>query len=92
MIAIHTKFMGATNHRAARIKAYSCEGHAAIVPVEYDLGEVERHLLAARALIAAHLSCPPDHEVMTYGGSADGRGYTFCFLASTISMKVQSDE
>jgi len=92
MIAIHTKFMPATDRRAAKIKAYSCNGHKAIVPIEYGLDDVGRHALAARKLIETQLEHQPDWAEMAYGGSSDGKGYTFCFLSSTVSMMVSSDE
>lgn len=88
MIAIHTKFIPATDRRAARIKAYSCNGHSLMVPLDYGLGEIERHAAAVKALLEsgqfAHIA---NFEQMAYGGSADDKGYTFCFLDSTIAVK-----
>lgn len=88
MIAIHTKFIPATDTRGARIKAYSCNGHALTIPFDYGLGEIERHAAAVKALLEsgqfAHIT---DFEKMAYGGSADDKGYTFCFLDSIIAVK-----
>lgn len=86
MIAIHTKYIGATNNRAAKIKAYTCNKHSLTVPIDYDLDDVERHAKAARMLIDKQMKYVPDYSTMVYGGSADGRGYTFCFVQSTITM------
>lgn len=86
MIAIHTKYIPATNTKGARIKAYSCNGHKAIVSIDYSLGDVERHAVAVKKLIETQMAYVPDYSVMTYGGSADGKGYTFCFTQSTVQM------
>lgn len=87
MIAIHTKYVPATNTRGARIKAYTNNGHKPVtLPVDHDLGDVERHAKAARVLIDRELRYAPDYSTMVYGSSADGKGYTFCFVQSTITM------
>lgn len=86
MLAIHTKYISATSTRQARIKAYTCNGHSVTIPVYYDLGDVERHAAAARALIQKHLTYVIDIDEMAYGGSADGKGYSFCFKYSTIKL------
>lgn len=86
MIAIHTKYIPATNTRGSRIKAYSCNGHKVLVSIDYSLGDVERHAVAVKKLIETQMQYTPDYSVMTYGGSADGKGYTFCFVQSTIEM------
>lgn len=86
MIAIHTKYIPATDTKGARIKAYSCNGHKATVSIDYSMGDVERHAVAVKKLIDTQMEYAPDHSVMTYGGSADGKGYTFCFVQSTINL------
>ena len=81
MLAIHTEFVPSTNTRAARIKAFTCNGHKVFETIDYDLGDVERHFKAAQKLVKEQLSnCNAD--VMVYGGSA--KGYVFCFPDSTI--------
>ena len=82
MLAIHTKFVPATDRRAAKIKAYTCNGHAVTVPIDYELDDIGRHALAARKLIESKLTGAPDFESMAFGGSADGKGYSFCFVGS----------
>ena len=86
MIAIHTKYIPATNTRSAKIKAYSCNGHKALVSVDYSLDDVQRHAAAVKKLIETQMKFVPDYSVMAYGGSADGKGYTFCFTQSTVSL------
>jgi len=87
MLAIHTKFIAATNTRSARIKAYTCNGHAVTIPLDHDLGEIQRHAKAAKTLIEKELKYATDYERMAYGGSADGKGYTFCFVFSLCNVK-----
>ena len=87
MLAIHTKFIPATNTKAARIKAYTCNGHSVIIPVDYSLGEIQRHAKAVKTLIEKELNYATDYDNMAYGGSADNKGYTFCFIFSTVKVK-----
>lgn len=86
MQAIHTKYIPATNGRAAKIKAYTSNvPRGVLVSIDYDLDDVARHFSAAQAFIEKHMQYVPDHSVMTYGSSADGKGYCFCFTQSTIT-------
>ena len=87
MLAIHTKFIPATNTKSARIKAYTCNGHASTIPVDCELGEIQRHAKAVKTLIEKELKYATDYEKMAYGGSADNKGYTFCFIFSTVKVK-----
>lgn len=89
MIAIHTKFVSATNTRGARIKAYtaskgSSKGFAASVPYPYELSGELCHFEAVKALVKKH-SLEWDLSEMRYGDSADGRGYVFCFADSVVN-------
>lgn len=85
MQAIHTKYIPATDNRAAKIKAYNSNvPRGVMVSIDYDLDDVGRHFAAAQAFITANMQYVPEHSVMTYGGSADGKGYCFCFTQSTI--------
>ena len=86
MQAIHTKHIPATNTREAKIKAYTSNvPRGVMVSIDYSLGDVERHFVAAQQFISKHMEYVPDNSVMTYGGSADGKGYCFCFVQSTIA-------
>ena len=86
MLAFHTKFIAATNTRNARIKAYTCNGHSITIPLDYELGEIERHFKAVQALLKKDFPYAEDEKKMTYGCSADGKGYSYCFMYSTIEI------
>lgn len=84
MIAIHTKYIGPSNTRGSRIKAYtaSSKWHATIA-YPYDKDGVECHYEAVKALVKKH-GLDFDVSKMCYGDSADSRGYVFVFPQSTI--------
>lgn len=84
MIAIHTKYIGPTNTRGSRIKAYTGSGFSATIPYIYEAGTVEAHFEAVKALVAKH-SLEWNLEEMRYGDSADGKGYSFCFDHSKVT-------
>lgn len=77
MQAIQTRFIGTTNTRGARIKAFS-EGfpRGVTVPFEYGEGLEEAHDVAARAFIVAHKW----YGTWVRGGSPDGRGNVYVCL------------
>ena len=88
MIAIHTKYLSASNTRGSRIKAFTAswgdsKGFEVTIPYDYSLNGVEVHFKAVKALIQKH-SLDWDLEGMRYGDSADGKGFSFCFNHSTI--------
>ena len=88
MIAIHTKYIGPTNTRGSRIKAYtadfgSIKGFTATVPYNHALDGVDVHFEAVKALVEKH-KLPWTLDGMRYGDSADGRGFSFCFEASKV--------
>ena len=85
MIAIHTRYISATNTRGARIKAYTGDKRALTVSMDYALDGMERHHKAARAFIARFLPYQSPDAPMCYGDSADGRGYVFCFSESKVT-------
>ena len=74
MIAILTKFMGPTNYRGARVKAYTTSGHRIVVPWNHSLNVEENHDAAALALC---------HK-MGWGGKlvrgGTDVGYAYAFL------------
>ena len=83
MIAIHTKYIPATNTRGSRIKAYTSSGWSVTVPYNHALSDYHVHYEAVKALVEKHeLDWPIDQ--MAYGDSADGKGFTFCFLSSKV--------
>ena len=83
MQAIHTKYIGPSNTRGSRIKAYTHAGLAAYVPYPYELSYEMAHFEAVKALVQKHKLewCLDD---MRYGDSADGKGYVFCFAQSIV--------
>lgn len=83
MIAIHTKYIKATNTRGSRIKAYTTTGFTAVIPYPYNESDHLCHFEAVKALVSKHkLDWPIDD--MVYGDSADGKGYSFCFGMSKV--------
>ena len=89
MQSIHTKYIPATDTRGAKIKAYN-EQHprGVLVSVDHSLNQEQRHFKAAQEFIKKKLSYAPDSKTMAYGSSADGKGYTFCFVNSTITLEA----
>lgn len=84
MIAIHTKYLPATNNRGSRIKAYTTGGLSASISVPHELSYEVRHFAAVKELVRKHkLDWPLDN--MRFGDSADGKGYVFCFDASKVN-------
>lgn len=83
MQAIHTKYVGPTNTKGARIKAYTHAGLSATIAYPYALSYELCHFEAVKALVEKHnLEWPIDD--MRYGDSADGKGYVFCFADSIV--------
>ena len=86
MIAIHTKYISATNTRGSRIKAYtwgSSKGFSITVPCNDALNGHLVHFEAVKALVKKH-NLEWNLENMRYGDSADGRGFSFCFSDSIV--------
>ena len=88
MIAIHTKYISASNSRGSRIKAYTAgygdfKGFTAAISYPHELNGVACHFEAVKALIEKN-KLNWNLENMRYGDSADGRGYSFCFDASKV--------
>jgi len=92
MIAIHTKYISASNSRGSRIKAYTAahgdfKGFIATISYPSELSGVACHFEAVKALIIKN-KLDWNFENMRYGDSADGRGYTFCFDASKVGAAL----
>lgn len=83
MQAIHTKYIPASNVRGSRIKATSDNGHSVIVSRNDALSGHLVHFEAVKALVSKH-KLDWDISNMCYGGSSDGKGYTFVFRDSTV--------
>lgn len=88
MIAIHTKFIGPTNTRGARIKAYTADwgdrkGFTATIAYPYQLSGEQCHFEAVKALVKKN-GLDWNLKDMRYGDSEDGRGFCFCFDCSKV--------
>jgi len=83
MLAIHTKFIPATNRKGSRIRAKSDNGHSVIVSRNDALDGHLVHFEAVKALVIKH-RLDWDISNMCYGGSSDGKGYTFVFCNSKV--------
>lgn len=86
MIAIHTKYIGPTNTRGSRIKAYTRSGFSATIPYPHELSYERCHFEAVKALVKKH-NLDWNLDNMRFGDSADGKGYVFCFDHSIVEAK-----
>tara|TARA_R110000772_G_scaffold31004_1_gene76842 strand:+ start:182 stop:454 length:273 start_codon:yes stop_codon:yes gene_type:complete len=90
MIAIHTKYIQATNTKGSRIKAYTAsygtrKGFTATIPYRYESSNLHGHFQAVEALVKNN-NLDWDLADMRYGDSADAKGYSFCFNNSTVEV------
>ena len=83
MQAIHTKYIPASNVKGSRIKATSDNGRSVIVSRNDALNGHLVHFEAVKALVAKH-KLDWNIDNMCYGGSSDGKGYTFVFADSKV--------
>jgi len=83
MQAIHTKYIPASNVKGSRIRATSDNGHSAIVSYNDALNGHLVHFEAVKALVIKH-KLTWNISNMCYGGSSDGKGYTFVFCDSKV--------
>ena len=89
MIAIHTKFINATNTKGGRIKAYTVgnsmrKGFQATISYPHEHSYEIAHFQAVKKLVADN-KLEWDLTDMRFGDSADGKGYVFCFNASWVA-------
>jgi hypothetical protein len=88
MIAIHTKYIPATNSKGSRIKAYTVgnsmrKGFQATISYPHEYSHEVCHFQAVKALVEKH-KLDWDLTDMRFGDSADGKGYSFCFDNSKV--------
>jgi hypothetical protein len=81
MIAIETKYLGPTNTRGSRIKAFTCNGHSFSIPYPHELSNEKAHFAAVKALVKKY-SLDWNLDNMRYGGTKNG--YVFCFDISKV--------
>lgn len=74
MVAIHTKYLGPTNSRGSRYKAYSTKDRKTVTVGAQDaLSSEENHHAAARAYCKLY----DWHGVLAHGGTDTGNVYVF---------------
>jgi hypothetical protein len=81
MIAIQTKYLGPTNSRGSRIKAWTYTGRSVTISYPHEYSHEVCHFQAVKALIENH-GLDWDLTDMRYGGTEDG--YVFCFANSIV--------
>lgn len=81
MIGIQTKYIPATNTKGSRIKAWTCNGHSAMISYPHEYSQEQCHFQAVKALAA---KCKADWDLsdMRYGYTDNG--YVFCFADSIV--------
>jgi hypothetical protein len=87
-IAIHTKYLGPSNVKGARIKATIRRDNktfwTATIPFDHALDCEARHALAAKAVLQKH-SPALLNEIMSCAGSTlDNLGYVFTVYPQTV--------
>ena len=83
MIAIQTKYLGATNHRGSRIRAFTCNGHSKTINYDNGLNTDGAHFEAVKAL-CTDLGWSGQ---MVQGGTKDGSVWVWLpreLLARTV--------
>lgn len=91
MIAIHTKFVPATNTKGSRIKAYTAnlgdsKGFTATISYPHEFDSVKAHFEAVKALVSKN-KLDWNLDFMRYGDSADAKGFSFCFDSSCVETR-----
>lgn len=81
MIAIQTKYIGPTNTRGSRIKAWTDSGFSTTISYPHEYSYETCHFQAVKALIEKH-GLDWDLSDMRYGGTE--KGYVFCFARSIV--------
>ena len=80
-LAIHTKYIGPSNTRGARIKATCTRDKdskwTAIVSFEYGSDSQTRHSLAAQALLVKYAPQLQSEQLWCCGNTLDNLGYVF---------------
>lgn len=86
MIAIETKYLGPTDYRGSRIKAYTTNGQQLTIPYPHEFSGAECHAVAARAL-ARKMDWTNAGDLVS-GATRDG--YAFVF-ANSESFEIGTD-
>jgi hypothetical protein len=81
MVAIQTKYIGPTNSRGSRIKAWTDTGFSTTISYDYGLEDEARHFKAVKAMVESN-GLDWDLKNMRCGGTKNG--YVFCFSHSVV--------
>jgi len=81
MVAIQTKYIGPTNNRGSRIKAWTDTGFSKVISYDYGLEDEARHFKAVKAMVESN-NLDWDLKDMRCGGTKNG--YVFCFSHSVV--------
>lgn len=81
MIAIQTKYLGPTNSRGSRIKAWTASGFSATISFPHEFSHEVCHFQAVKALVEKY-KLDWNLDNMRYGGTENG--YVFCFDHSIV--------
>jgi len=76
MKAITVKYLGPTNRRGSRLKAYDCDGNSATISFPYEVSRDIGYLKAAMALVAK-MEWDWTPEDLAHGGVKDGEVFVF---------------
>ena len=90
-IAIHTKYIGATNTKGARIKATAPRGGdkwSIYIPFEYGADSETRHANAARALLTKYAPGLLTETLWLCGSTIDQFGYVFSIYPQSTNEKA----
>lgn len=90
MQAIVTKFLGATNHKGARIKA-KCQAGSLILSWDDGLNIDENHDKAAGRLAAKLGWVGPNYGVLVGGGLPDCTGNCYVFVRESGRTLLSRD-
>jgi len=90
MIAIHTRYIGPTNTRGARIKAVCVRADCtwtATIAFRYEWANATRHAAAVQALFAKYDPGLQEESLWCCGNTLDNRGYVFCINPQATNAK-----
>jgi hypothetical protein len=81
MVAIQTRYIGPTNTRGSRIKAWTDTGFSVTIGYDYGLDDEARHFKAVKEMVSKH-NLDWDLKDMRCGGTKNG--FVFCFSHSIV--------
>ena len=85
MKAIQTKYLGATDYKGSRIKAWAEGWGSATISYPHEYSNEMAHFQAVKALMAKYQPKYVKDTPTIFGGLPDQSGYVFCFKDSEIT-------